>query len=110
MALIAVLAGLWQLANARATAGEIGDRRLLLTALAVAYDVTLSGGDALAPATRDLLRGESEPLFYHVYAPDGVIVAGFATPPSASRSFPSPARPCGSTPGTARAPCAACAS
>ena len=79
--LIAMLAGLWQLANARATAEEVGDRRLLLTALAVAYDVTLSGGDALAPGTRDLLRGEAGPLFYHVYAPDGVIVAGFATPP-----------------------------
>ena len=79
--LIAMLAGLWQLANARATATEVADRRLLLTALAVAYDVTLSGGDALAPGTRDLLRGEAGPLFYHVYAPDGVIVAGFATPP-----------------------------
>ena len=79
--LIAVLAGLWQLANARNTAQEISDRRLLLTALAVAYDVTLSGGDALGPGTRDLLSGETGPLFYHVYAPDGVIVAGFATPP-----------------------------
>ncbi|MGR3435963.1 MAG: sensor histidine kinase [Shimia sp.] len=78
---IALLAGAWQLANARATAQEVGDRRLLLTALAVAYDVTLSGGDALAPGTRDLLQGRDGPLFYHVYAPDGVIVAGFATPP-----------------------------
>ncbi|MEO0956900.1 MAG: sensor histidine kinase, partial [Pseudomonadota bacterium] len=48
---IAVAAGLWQLANARSTASEVQERRLLLTALAISNDVISSGGDVLAPAT-----------------------------------------------------------
>lgn len=79
---IAAAAGVWQLSNARATAVEVHDRRLLLTALAVQYDVLLSSGEALAPTTRDLLSGaRGGPIFYHVYAPDGAIVTGYATPP-----------------------------
>ncbi|KNG93250.1 sensor histidine kinase [Pseudaestuariivita atlantica] len=79
---LATVAGLWQLTNARRTAAEVFDRSLLGAALAVVNDVASSGGDALSPATRDLLADTSGgPVFYHVYAPDGVIVAGYATPP-----------------------------
>ena len=80
--LVAVLVGLWQLENARRTAARVFDRSLLSAALAVANDVAFSGGDALSPRTRDILADTSGgPVFYHVYAPDGVIVAGYATPP-----------------------------
>lgn len=79
---IALLAGLWQLGNARRTADEVFDRSLLSAALAVERDVAVSGGDALSMSTRDLLADTSGgKVFYHVYAPDGVIVAGYATPP-----------------------------
>ncbi len=79
---VAGAAGLWQLDNARVTAGDVFDRSLQSAALAVANDVALSGGDALAPATRKILDDTSGgPVLYHVYAPDGVIVAGYATPP-----------------------------
>ncbi len=79
---IAVIAGLWQLNNARRTAAEVFDRSLLSAALAVANDVAISGGDALSARTRDILASTSGgQVFYHVYAPDGVIVAGYATPP-----------------------------
>ena len=79
---VATVAGLWQLGNAHRTAAEIFNRSLLSAALAVANDVTVSGGDALSPRTRDILADTSGGLvFYHVYAPDGVIVAGYATPP-----------------------------
>ncbi|MGR3513642.1 MAG: sensor histidine kinase [Paracoccaceae bacterium] len=80
--LVAGVAGLWQLDNARRTAADVFDRSLLSAALAVANDVAISGGDALSPETRDILSSTSGgPVFYHVYAPDGVIVAGYATPP-----------------------------
>lgn len=79
---VASVVGLWQLNNARRTAAEVFDRSLLSAALAVAHDVTISGGDALSPRTRDILSDTSGGrVFYHVYAPDGVIVAGYATPP-----------------------------
>ncbi|MEM8630907.1 MAG: sensor histidine kinase [Pseudomonadota bacterium] len=79
---IAVLVGFWQLDTARATAADVFDRQLLSAALAVSNDVTLSGGDALSPRTEELLENTSGGrVFYHVYAPDGVIVAGYATPP-----------------------------
>lgn len=79
---VASATGLWQLNNARVTAGEVFDRSLQSAALAVANDVALSGGDALAPSTRKILSDTSGgPVFYHVYAPDGVIVTGYATPP-----------------------------
>jgi two-component system sensor histidine kinase TctE len=52
------------------------------TALAISRDTALSGGDALSEDTRDLLRDTSGgAVFYHVYAPDGVFVTGYATPP-----------------------------
>ncbi|WP_434055175.1 MAG: sensor histidine kinase [Roseibium sp.] len=79
---VAGATGLWQLNNARVTAAEVFDRSLQSAALAVANDVALSGGDALAPSTRKILSDTSGgPVFYHVYAPDGVIVTGYATPP-----------------------------
>ena len=79
---VATVAGLWQLGNAHRTAADIFNRSLLSAALAVANDVTVSGGDALSPRTRDILADTSGGLvYYHVYAPDGVIVAGYATPP-----------------------------
>ncbi len=79
---LASLAGLWQLGNARATAADVFNRSLLSAALAVANDVAISGGDALSAQTRDILASTSGgQVFYHVYAPDGVIVAGYATPP-----------------------------
>ncbi len=80
--IVALLVGFWQLENARRTAANVFDRSLLAAALAVANDVAVSGGDALSPETRDILADTSGGLvFYHVYAPDGVIVAGYATPP-----------------------------
>lgn len=86
---VAGLAGLWQLDNARKTAADVFDRSLLSAALAVANDVAISGGDALSPETRDILASTSGgEVFYHVFAPDGVIVAGYATPPA---GIPSPA-------------------
>ncbi|MEX0369442.1 MAG: sensor histidine kinase [Tateyamaria sp.] len=79
---VAVAVGLWQLNNARQTATDVFDKRLLVAALAVANDVAISGGDALSPRTGNILTDTSGgPMFYHVYAPDGVIVAGYATPP-----------------------------
>jgi len=79
---VAGATGLWQLNNARVTAGEVFDRSLQSAALAVTNDVALSGGDALAIETRNILSDTSGgPVFYHVYAPDGVGVTGYATPP-----------------------------
>lgn len=75
-------AGVWQMSSARQTATEVFDRSLLSAALAVANDVAISGGDALSPRTQAILADTSGGrVFYHVYAPDGVIVAGYATPP-----------------------------
>jgi len=58
------------------------DDELLATASAISNDISASGGDALSLDTRDLIRNTSGgPVFYHVYAPDGVFVTGYATPP-----------------------------
>lgn len=79
---IAVLVGFWQMNNARQTAADVFEQSLLFAALAVSNDVALSGGDVLSQQTEALLQDTSGGrVFYHVYAPDGVIVAGFATPP-----------------------------
>ncbi len=78
----ALAAGAWQVQQAVRTAADVFDRSLLSAALAVSHDVSLSGGDALSRRTRDLLADTSGGrVYYHVYAPDGVIVAGYATPP-----------------------------
>ena len=92
---IAAVAGFWQFSNATQRAEDIFDRGLLSAALAISRDVAVSDGDALSPATRALVNNTSGgELFYHVYAPDGVFVTGYATPPvlpqSASEDFTGP--------------------
>ena len=80
--LIAALLGIWAVTDAQARANERFERSLLSAALAVSRDVAVSDGDALSPATNALLRDTSGgQVFYHVYAPDGVFVTGYATPP-----------------------------
>lgn len=81
---VAALSVLWQYYTEAARAEDTFDRRLLSAALAISRDVAISDGDALSPATRQLLNNTSGgELFYHVYAPDGVFVTGYATPPVA---------------------------
>lgn len=93
--LIAAVAGAWQFFNATQRAEDIFDRGLLSAALAISRDVAVSDGDALSPSTRALVNNTSGgELFYHVYAPDGVFVTGYATPPvlpySASENLADP--------------------
>ncbi|MEM1288530.1 MAG: sensor histidine kinase [Pseudomonadota bacterium] len=72
----------WSLRDAQVQAADRFDRSLLITALGISRDTAFSGGNALREATRDLLRNTSGgAVFYHVYAPDGVFVTGYATPP-----------------------------
>ncbi len=79
---IAVVVGFWAYRDAQTRAAERFDLSLLSTVLAITRDTALSGGDALSPTTRDLLRDTSGGgVFYHVYAPDGAYVTGYATPP-----------------------------
>ncbi|MEM7523508.1 MAG: sensor histidine kinase [Pseudomonadota bacterium] len=81
--LVSVLAAAWQFRNTTARAADIFDRGLLSAALAISRDVAISGGDALSPTTRNLVSGTSGgELFYHVVAPDGVFITGYATPPT----------------------------
>jgi len=80
--LVAIAAAGWQFVNTSERAGSIFDRGLLSAALAISRDVAISGGDALSPSTRSLISDTSGgEVFYHVYAPDGVFVTGYATPP-----------------------------
>jgi len=84
---IAAIAGAWQFFNATERAEDIFDRGLLSAALAISRDVAVSDGDALSPSTRALVNNTSGgELFYHVYAPDGVFVTGYATPPVLPKS------------------------
>lgn len=79
---IATVAGIWRFQNAKATAKEVFDRNLLAITMAVSRDVAVSGGDALSPLTRDLLKTASgAPVFYHVHGPDGSFISGYAYPP-----------------------------
>jgi len=79
---VAVLIGIWALSDAQRRAADRFDRSLLSTSLAISRDVAVSGGDALSRETRDRLRDTSGgQVYYHVYAPDGVFVTGYATPP-----------------------------
>lgn len=79
---IAVAIGLWQARDAREKAADLFDKSLLSTALAISADVARSNGDAISIETRDLLSDTSGgQVFYHAYAPDGVFVTGYATPP-----------------------------
>ena len=80
--LIATGAALWRVNEARDTAQDLYDRNLLVTALALARDVATLDGDYISPETESLLRAAAGgPVRYHVYAPDGVFVTGYATPP-----------------------------
>ena len=80
--MIAGVVGFLALRDAEARAAERFDRSLLSAALAISRDVAVSGGDALSPETTAILRDTSNGrVFYHVYAPDGVFVTGYATPP-----------------------------
>ncbi|MEM6890415.1 MAG: sensor histidine kinase [Pseudomonadota bacterium] len=79
---IAAIAAVWQFWNATERADGIFDRGLLSAALAISRDVAVSDGDALSTETRALVNNTSGgELFYHVFAPDGVFVTGYATPP-----------------------------
>jgi len=72
----------WAAGDAQQRAADRFDRSLLVTALGISRDTAFTGGDALSRETRDLLADTSGgPVFYHVYAPDGVFVTGYATPP-----------------------------
>ncbi len=85
--MIAALVGAWAYFDAQSRAAERFDRSLLSTALAISRDIAVTGGDALSEETRDLLRDTSGgSVFYHVYAPDGVFVTGYATPPISSKA------------------------
>ena len=87
--LIALVASAWQFRNATLSAQNIFDRGLLSAALAISRDIAVSDGDALSPATRRLVNDTSGgELFYHVYAPDGVFVTGYSTPPVLPKSAP----------------------
>ncbi len=80
--LTVVAIAVWAARDAEQRAADRFDRSLLVTALGISRDTAFSGGDALRRETRDLLSDTSGgPVFYHVYAPDGVFVTGYATPP-----------------------------
>lgn len=93
--MISGVAATWQFWTATERAQNIFDRGLLSAALAISRDVAVSDGDALSPSTRRLVNNTSGgELFYHVFAPDGVFVTGYATPPVLPRSRPdSPGTP-----------------
>jgi two-component system sensor histidine kinase TctE len=83
----AAFIGFWAFKDAQTRAAERFDNSLLSTALSISRDIAVTGGDALSQATRDLLRDTSGgAVFYHVYAPDGVFVTGYATPPVPPRA------------------------
>lgn len=87
--LISSLAGVWQFTNTTIRAENIFDRGLLSAALAISRDIAISDGDALSPSTRQLVNSTSGgELFYHVFAPDGVFVTGYSTPPVLPKSAP----------------------
>jgi two-component system sensor histidine kinase TctE len=80
--LISIGVGVWEFLDARRTAQELFDRSLLATALAIEREISISGGELPSQRTRDLLQNTSgAQVFYHVSAPDGVFVKGYATPP-----------------------------
>ncbi len=93
--LIGAALSAWRYSVAVATATELYDRALLVTALAVSRDVAISGGDALSAITRrfvaDAAGGE---VFYHVAGPAGSYVTGYASPPvSRTKLLKTPYRP-----------------
>lgn len=79
---IGAAVGAWQVSDARSTAADLFDRRLLSAALAISADVARTDGNAISLETADLLADTSGgSVFYHVFAPDGIYVLGYATPP-----------------------------
>ncbi|MEM7378032.1 MAG: sensor histidine kinase [Pseudomonadota bacterium] len=79
---LACVLGLWRYQVAQGTANEVFDRALLSVALAVSRDITVSGGDALSPTTRDLIsEAAGGDIFYHATGPDGIYIAGYSYPP-----------------------------
>lgn len=87
--LIAVGITVWLFSAETKRAEDIFDRGLLSAALAISRDVAISDGDALSPTTRRLVNNTSGgEVFYHVFAPDGVFVTGYATPPVLPKSAP----------------------
>ncbi|MTI03311.1 sensor histidine kinase [Roseibium sp. RKSG952] len=85
LVLLAVLLGLWRFMIAQKTAQELFDDSLLSAGLAISRDVAISGGDALSPTTRSLIRDASGgEIFYHVTGPGGIYVTGYAYPPASS--------------------------
>lgn len=95
LVLIAALLGYWRYNVAENTAEELFDRSLLSAALAISRDLAVSGGDALLPSTRDLIRDASGgEVFYHATGPGGIYVTGYAYPPPlAGSSTPKPNTP-----------------
>lgn len=86
---ISLIAAAWQFSTTTDRAKNIFDRGLLSAALAISRDVALSDGDAISPPTRQLLNDTSGgAIFYHVYAPDGVFVTGYSTPPVLPNALP----------------------
>ena len=86
---ISLIAAIWQFRTTTDRAESIFDRGLLSAALAISRDVALSAGDAISPPTRRLLNDTSGGvIFYHVYAPDGVFVTGYSTPPVLPNALP----------------------
>ncbi|MFA3920877.1 sensor histidine kinase [Ruegeria hyattellae] len=87
LVLMAVLLGYWRFTVAQKTAEELFDRSLLAAALAISRDIAISGGDALLPSTRDLVRDASGgEVFYHATGPGGIYITGYAYPPKSNRS------------------------
>nr|WP_254437190.1 sensor histidine kinase [Ruegeria arenilitoris] len=87
MVLLAVLLGFWRFMVAQKTAQELFDDSLLSAGLAISRDVAISGGDALSPTTRSLIRDASGgEIFYHVTGPGGIYVTGYAYPPASANS------------------------
>lgn len=82
LVLMSLALGYWRFVSAQETAEELFDNNLMSAALAISRDVAVSGGDALLPSTRDMIQDAAGgELFYHVTAPDGIYVTGYAYPP-----------------------------
>ncbi|WP_299668798.1 sensor histidine kinase [uncultured Ruegeria sp.] len=87
LVLLAFLLGIWRFNVAQKTAQELFDESLLSAGLAISRDVAISGGDALLPSTRSMIREASGgEIFYHVTGPGGSYVTGYAYPPTSAAS------------------------
>ena len=87
LVLLAFLLGFWRFTVAQKTAQELFDESLLSAGLAISRDVAISGGDALLPSTRSMIREASGgEIFYHVTGPGGSYVTGYAYPPTSAAS------------------------